>query len=185
MQKIIEDLQRYTPKDKLEASDKALMLDFLMRNDDALLRTNKAAHVTVSAFIFNETFTHVVFGFHKIYNSYGWLGGHADGNSDLRAVALKEAREETSLTSVKLYRDDIFLLDVVYVNNHIKNGEHVSDHLHLNITYLLTADLNEVPKRNPREHQAVKWFSLSEALKHVNEPRMMPVYLKAFKHLPK
>lgn len=185
MQQIIHDLENYKPKNGQEAADKKLILSYLAANEDALLRTNLAAHLTVSAFIFDKTFKHVVFGYHKIYNSFGWLGGHADGNSDLKAVALKEAREETSLKSLRLYNDDIFIIDVVYVENHIKNAEYVSDHLHLNITYLLIADLDEVPQRNPREHHDVKWFSVDESLDYVNESRMMPVYKKAYAHLPK
>lgn len=185
MKKIISDVELYIPKNAQEAADKVLILNYLKRNNDALLRSNLAAHLTVSAFIFDETFTHVVFGYHKIYDSFGWLGGHADGNSNLPAVALKEAREETSLMSLKLYSEDIFIIDVIYVHNHIKNGDYVSDHLHLNITYLLVADKAEVPHHNPHEHKAVRWFTLKDSLAAVNESRMMPVYLKAYSHLPK
>lgn len=185
MQQIIHDLKKYEPKNAQEVADKKLILAYLAHNNDALLRTNLAAHLTVSAFIFDETFKHVVFGYHKIYNSFGWLGGHADGNSDLKAVALKEAREETSLTSLRLYSEEIFIIDVVYVENHLKNAEYVSDHLHLNITYLLIADKDEQPKRNPREHHDVKWFTVKESLDYVNESRMMPVYKKAYANLPK
>ena len=32
--------------------------------------------------------------YHNIYNSWSWLGGHADGETDLLAVALREVKEE-------------------------------------------------------------------------------------------
>ena len=44
---------------------------------------------------------------HNIYNSWGWTGGHADGNSDLIKVAIKEAQEETGIKHVKPIIDDI------------------------------------------------------------------------------
>ena len=35
--------------------------------------------------------------YHNIYDSWSWLGGHADGETDLLAVALREVKEETGL----------------------------------------------------------------------------------------
>ena len=46
--------------------------------------------------------------FHKIYNSWSWTGGHADGDSDLLKVAIKEASEETGLKNIKPISKDIF-----------------------------------------------------------------------------
>ena len=34
---------------------------------------------------------------HNIYQSWSWIGGHADGVADLRAVALRELEEETGV----------------------------------------------------------------------------------------
>lgn len=177
----IEQLFRtYIPKNEQEERDRALILDFIAHNPDALLRTNLAAHITASAFVCNKSFDKIVFAFHHIYQSWAWVGGHADGDPDLLGVALKEAKEETGLESIVPYDENIFTLDVIYVHNHIKKGVYVPDHLHLNATYLLIADDKEIPKHNPEEHQDVRWFDLDQVMDMVSEDRMRPVYQKAF-----
>jgi isopentenyldiphosphate isomerase len=72
---------------------------------------------------------------------------------------------------------------VIYVHNHIKKGQYVPDHLHLNATYLLIADDDEIPYANPDEHQDVKWFDINHVIEMVSEDRMKPVYQKAFQHI--
>ena len=177
----IKDLfETYKPKNEQESRDKDLILAFIDRNPDALERTNLAAHITASAFVVNPNFDQIVFAFHHIYQSWAWVGGHADGNPDLLDVAVREAREETGLKSIIPYDSNIFTLDVIYVHNHIKKGMYVPDHLHLNATYLLIADDKEIPKHNPDEHQDVRWFKLDEVMNMVSEDRMKPVYQKAF-----
>lgn len=182
---IMKTFEIYTPKNEQEARDKELILAFIERNPDALLRTNLTAHITASAFVVNQHFDKIVFAFHHIYQSWAWVGGHADGESDLLEVAVKEAREETGLNSIIPYDSNIFTLDVIYVHNHIKKGVYIPDHLHLNATYLLLADENEVPKHNPLEHQDVRWFDLDHVMDMVSEERMKPVYQKAFKLIQK
>ena len=65
------------------------------------------------------------------------------GETDLLKVALKEAKEETGVTNIVPYTSHIISVDVIQVENHIKNGLFVGDHLHLNATYLLIADEKE------------------------------------------
>lgn len=173
----------YQPKNEQERMDKDLILQFIDRNPDALLRSNLAAHITASAFVVNQHMDQIVFAYHHIYQSWAWVGGHADGNPDLLDVALREAKEETGLTSIKPFTNDMFTIDVIYVHHHLKKGRYVPDHLHLNATYLLVADENEVPFANPEEHQDVRWFRIDEVLNQVSEDRMKSVYQKAFQHI--
>ena len=56
--------------------------------------------MTASGFIVNEARNKTLMVHHNIYNSWSWTGGHADGDSDLLAVALREAREETGIVNV-------------------------------------------------------------------------------------
>jgi 8-oxo-dGTP pyrophosphatase MutT (NUDIX family) len=178
--KIYQLFKNYTPKNEQEQRDQKLILDFIERNPDCLNRENLTAHITASAFVVNHDFDKIVFAFHHIYQSWAWVGGHADGDDDLLHVALKEAKEETGLSSITPYNNDIFTIDVIYVHNHIKKGVYVPDHLHLNATYLLLADEKEIPKHNPDEHQDVRWFDIDEVMNDVSENRMKSVYKKAF-----
>ncbi len=174
---IKQQLLNYFPINEQEKTDKKMMLQFIKSNKNYLDRENLAGHFTSSAIILNNNFTKILLIHHNIYNSWGWTGGHNDGEEDTFLVALKEAREETGLSNFTTY-EDILGIDVIYVPNHIKKGIFVGDHLHLNITYLFTAnDLDEVTIKED-ENSGVQWFDIDTYLEHVEEPRMIPIYQK-------
>ena len=56
------------------------------------------------------------------------------------------------------------------MDGHEKNGQYVSSHLHLNVTYLLEAEEEQPLRVCPAENSAVRWFSLDEALAASTEP---------------
>ena len=117
--------------------------------------------------------------YHNIYRSWAWTGGHADGERDLLAVVLREAREESGLETLRVLKDGIFSLETLTVDGHIKRGSYVSSHLHLNVTYLLEADPREPLRMKPDENSGVAWFTPEEALKASTEPWMVQrVYSK-------
>ncbi len=176
----IELIKKYQPFNEQEKVDKELILNFIEHNDDHLYRDNLAAHLTSSSIVINHDKTKVLFAYHNIYDSWGWLGGHNDGDPDLLKVAIKEAKEETGIEVVEPLIDDIFMVDVIYVENHIKKGKRVPDHLHLNVTYLLVANDQQPLIVKEDENQAVAWFELEEVFNKITEPRMVPVYQKAF-----
>ena len=138
--RVTDEIRNYVPGCEQEARDQAQMLRFLCEHPDALDRTCLAGHVTASAWVVNPARTKVLMAYHRIYESWAWLGGHADGEEDLLAVALRECREETGLQKVRAVSGEIFSLEVLTVEGHEKRGEYVPSHLHLNVTYLLEAD---------------------------------------------
>ncbi len=168
--KIVEDIKRYAPCCEQEARDKAVILDYLAKHPGAFYRSDLIAHMTASAWIVNPERTKVVMVYHRIYDSWSWTGGHADGEEDLLAVALRECREETGLKNVRPVSENIFSLEVLTVDGHEKRGEYVPSHLHLNVTYLLEADEREALRVCEEENTGVRWFTLDEALKASTEP---------------
>ncbi|SET55121.1 NUDIX hydrolase [[Clostridium] polysaccharolyticum] len=164
-----EQIEQYTPFNEQEEKDKQYILACMDKNFDIFLRENAVTHLTASAWIVNKERTRVLMVYHNIYNSWSWLGGHADGETDLLKVALKEAKEESGITHVKPVQDDIFSLEVLTVDGHVKKGNYVSSHLHLNVTYLLEADENENLTVKPDENSGVAWFTLDEAVKASSE----------------
>ena len=168
--KIIEEIKRYAPCCEQEARDKTVILDFLAKNEDAFSRENLVAHMTASAWIVNQERTRTVMVYHRIYDSWSWTGGHADGETDLLAVALREAREETGLRNVRPLSSEIFSLEVLTVDGHEKRGEYVPSHLHMNVTYLLEADESKPLHVCEDENKGVRWFGLDEALLASTEP---------------
>ena len=167
---VYEDIARYEPFNEQERRDKAVILRFLEENDDAFLRENLIAHMTASAWVVNPKRDRVLMVYHKIYDSWSWTGGHADGEEDLLAVALREVTEETGITHVRPVSKDIFSLETLTVDGHEKRGEYVPSHLHLNLTYLLEADDTEALRVCEDENKGVAWFGLDEALRASTEP---------------
>ena len=102
--------------------------------------------------------------YHNIYDSWAWLGGHADGEEDLLKVALREVREESGVQNSRPVTDGIFSLEVLTVDGHVKKGAYVSSHLHLNVTYLIEADEHDPVFIKPDENSGVGWFALDEAV---------------------
>ena len=93
-------------------------------------------------------------------------------------VSIEEALEETGISKVIPYNNKIISLDIIQVENHIKNGLFVGDHLHLNATYLLIASENENLVVKEDENSGVKWFSINEVMDYVTEERIKTVYSK-------
>ena len=167
---VYEDIARYEPFNEQEMRDKAVILRFLEENDDAFLRENLIAHMTASAWVVNPRRDKVLMVYHRIYDSWSWTGGHADGEEDLLAVALREVTEETGVTHVRPVSTDIFSLETLTVDGHEKRGEYISSHLHLNVTYLLEADDRSPLRVCEDENKGVAWFGLDEALRASTEP---------------
>lgn len=165
-----EQILAYQPYNEQEKQDRRMILDFLEANDDAFLRSNRLAHMTASAWVTNPQRTKVLMVYHNLYDSWSWCGGHADGQTDLLQVALKECREETGLERVRPVSEEIFSLECLTVDGHEKRGEYVSSHLHLNVTYLLEAEDTQTLTACEGENSGVRWFAPEDALKASTEP---------------
>lgn len=169
-QDLINQIERYQPFNEQEEADKFLILQWIRENDNAFLRENTVAHMTASAWVVNKDRSKVLMVYHNIYDSWSWLGGHADGETDLLAVALREVKEEAGISYVRPVSEEIFSLESLTVDGHVKKGKYVSSHLHLNVTYLLEADCEETVSIKADENSGVAWFSPEEALKKSTEP---------------
>lgn len=174
---LLETIMGFTPGCGQEEADRQVMLSALGRGEALLTRDNLVMHFTASAWIANPPHTKVLMVYHNLYDSWAWTGGHADGEEDLRAVALREAKEETGAL-VRLARPCVYSLETLTVNPHIKRGKFVPAHLHLNLTYLLEADESDPLTVKPDENKAVSWFLLKDAISACSEPWMRPVYEK-------
>lgn len=173
-----KQLAAYQPYNAQEEKDKEIMLRYIDTFSNVLTRENEFAHFTASAWIVNKNHTKVLMAFHNIYQSWSWIGGHTDGDSDLLHVALKETGEETGLTKVKVLSEDIYSIEILGVDGHVKKGKHVATHVHLNVTYLIEADENDLTKVKPDENSAIQWMNLTEAVEKCSESNMKIIYQK-------
>lgn len=179
-----EDLKKYIPTCEQEEKDLKVMLDFIDEYGDfSLDRNNLIAHFSSSAWVVNKKMDKVLLNYHNIYKNWGWLGGHTDKDPNLLKVALKEVKEESGLTNIYPYSDDIISVEILPVAPHIKNGKFVNAHLHLNATYLIIADEFEKLTIKPDENSGLQWVNIDDVKNIVKEELMLPIYAKLNKYV--
>ena len=78
-----EIIKRYHTKSEQEERDRSLMLEQMdLTGDKILTRENETAHMTSSAVILNPALDKMLMIHHKIYDTWTWTGGHADGEDN-------------------------------------------------------------------------------------------------------
>ena len=179
MSELIKYIENIKPFDEKEARDKEATLQFLKSFPEKMwsIRENLIGHLTASAFIVNKEHTKVLFAHHNIYNSWAWLGGHADGDLDLLNVAEKETKEESGLDNFKLL-SDVADISVMGITNHFKKDKWIPDHLHYNLTYIFEADENQEIRTAKGENSAVAWLDLDTLFDKVTETNYVPTIYK-------
>ena len=179
-----DDIRAYRPQDEQEETDKRIILEYVDRYPDTVLtRRNEYAHITSSGFVVNADASKVLMAHHNLYRVWAWTGGHADGDGDLLSVALREAREETGVEHIKPLSTAIASLDILPVWGHVKRGEWVPSHQHLNVTYLLTADDRDPLHFREGENTKVGWLPAEGLLAYTNEWEMDGIYTKLLKRI--
>lgn len=172
-------IERYEARDEQEKKDQALILEQMsLVGDSVLTRECEVAHMTSSGVILNEKMDKMLMIHHKIYDTWAWTGGHADGEDDPLAVAVREAKEETGLDKIRPISEAPASIEVLSVMGHRKKGRYVSTHLHFNASYILIADEAETLVVNQEETNGVKWVPVAELENHSNEPAMVDIYQK-------
>ena len=171
-------LADYSPFNEQEEKDRELMLRYLDQFDDLFKRENQLAHFTASSWVVNRDRTKVLMVYHNIYQSWAWMGGHMDGETDFLATAIRETKEETGMEQVTPISQELFSLEILSVDGQVKNGKQVGTDVHLNLTYLLEADETQQTSVKPDENSGVAWMGLEEALTKCSEPYMRIIYAK-------
>lgn len=167
---LIRKLCGFCPCNEQEARDRETLLRALSREPSVFERSNLLMHMTASAWVTDASHAQVLMAYHNIYRSWAWLGGHADGERDLLAVAMREVREESGVQTLRPVLDGIFSVEVLTVDGHEKRGAYVPSHLHLNVTYLLEADAQQTLTVCDGENSGVRWFPLDDAVAASTEP---------------
>ena len=176
--KYLQQIKSFVSQSPEEEKEKQLLLTYLSSFDDVLTRNNAICHLTSSAFVINKTHDKVLCIYHNIYNSWGWVGGHADGDDDLIYVAEKEAKEETSIQNIKLLNKQIISLDIMPVLRHYRKGVYVPSHMHLSAAYLFEADEEQFIQIQKDENSNVAWLTFDELLQKCTESHMIGIYQK-------
>ncbi len=170
--------ESYQPWNAQEEHDRALALQAFRTFDDLLTRDNALIHLCASPWILSYDQKKVLLVYHRIYDSWGWSGGHCDGDGDLRRVARREGMEETGIFTLFPLSDQPLGIDVLSVPRHYKKGTFVSSHLHINVTYLFYGDPNQPLAYCKEEVKGARWFDVCELPNVIGEKGMLPIYEK-------
>lgn len=135
--KLHESLQRYVGH---YGNDEhvAACVAFLDEAQRPFEREQLDGHFTGSAWLVNADGEKVLLTHHRKLNRWLQLGGHADGDSDLATVALREAEEESGLTGLSVM-PDIFDVD----RHWIPERKSEPGHWHYDVRYVVTATAND------------------------------------------
>ena len=175
----VDEIINFKPSCEQEENDKKLMIELVKQYGDKMLhRESELFHITSSSLTMNKTLDKVLMVHHNIYNSWSWIGGHADGEENLLSVAIREIQEESGVFGVKAEEEEAISLDILTTNGHIKRGKYVSSHLHLNVSYYIIANEDEELHIKPDENSGVRWIPVNELEEYVTEPDMLVIYKK-------
>lgn len=131
------------------------VLEFIAAHDDALHRTCRTGHLTGSALVVDPAGERVVLLHHRKLDRWLQPGGHADGDANLAAVALREATEETGLAGLAV------LPVAVDIDVHEVDPPGDGPHLHLDARFLVLAPDDADPPGNHESH-AVRWVAIAD-----------------------
>jgi len=91
-------------------------------------------HITGSALLISRDGRKTLLNHHKSLNKWLCFGGHADGDSDITAVAARELAEESGYANADLLGGGIWDMDIHPIPANDKKGE--PGHLHHDIRFL-------------------------------------------------
>lgn len=150
--------RRRWPQEDGEALDgfDALCVQADAGGADPYARSRLAGHFTASAWLVDRSGSRVLLTHHRKLDGWLQLGGHADGERDLRAVVLKEAQEESGLTDLAV-DPAIFDLDRHLIPMH--GG--VPAHWHHDVRYVVRATGSETFVVSDESH-ALAWRDIRE-----------------------
>jgi 8-oxo-dGTP pyrophosphatase MutT (NUDIX family) len=154
---LLDELRAYIPADAREASMRDRLAAFIEAHPDAFERAHAVGHVTASAWIVDPSRTRTLLMHHCKLGKWLQPGGHADGDSDVRRAALREACEESGLRSLRFVRDGIYDVDVHAIP--ARPGEPAHDHY--DVRFALEADPAELLVANA-ESKELAWVPLDE-----------------------
>lgn len=154
----------------VDAADphRARISELIDAHADIAVRTCRPGHLTGSAFVIDPSRPATLLLFHTKLQRWLQPGGHADGDTNLAHVALREATEETGIAGLRV------VVPAIDVDVHEVNPPNEDAHLHLDVRFLVLAPAGSMPTGN-HESQDLRWiaedaldaFDLDEGLRRM------------------
>lgn len=172
-QPLLDQLAIYQRNHPVERETVQRFIDFVRANPDCFERSLLEGHVTGSAWIVDAEGGRVLLTHHRKLDAWLQLGGHADGEADVLAVALKEAREESGLEDFEVLGEGIYDLDI----HPIPERKGVPAHYHYDVRYVLRATGSTEYVVSEESHD-LRWVPLAEVAGLTEDESMLRMVLK-------
>jgi len=185
---LLEMLARYSERNPAEANVVDRIRALVESRVDCFERTCRPGHITGAAWILASDRRRCLLTHHRQLDRWLQLGGHADGQSLVEQVALREAREESGMMDFDFVCTDGVLLpldvDVHLIPaRHDDAGRLIEDaHEHHDVRFLLVAH-DDQSIRSSNESHEVAWFTPDEILELTNEESVLRMLRKSLELL--
>ena len=181
---LLDLLDRYQDSYPDEHAMTDRIRQLVTNQEDCFERTCRPGHITGSAWILSHDSQRCLLVHHRKLDRWLQPGGHADGQTDVAEVALREAEEETGLTNLELIRTNEVAIpldvDVHLIPNRTgSEGRTIETaHEHHDIRFLLRATSDQPPTVSDESHD-VRWFTHAELLEATEEESVLRMLRKA------
>lgn len=166
-------LHAYTPAAPEEIEAKRQMLDFIAAHEDCFERSLEIGHITASCWLLSKDCSQALLMHHAKLDAWFQLGGHCDGNSDVLAVAIKEAQEESGINTIVPLSHAIFDIDVHVIPATSRHRAHY----HYDVRFLLRVASDEIIIPNA-ESKELRWISKNKNELPTSEPSIIRMFNK-------
>ncbi len=168
----------WSPEHREQAALVTQFEELAAEGEKSLTRSHLHAHFTGSVLVANPSLDAVLLTHHAKLGLWLQLGGHADGDVDLAAVALREGQEESGIKEIRFFpladifdsesaTQTIFDLDI----HKIPARQTEPEHRHYDVRYLALTE-SERPLTLTPESNELRWIPLSDAYGLTAEPSM-------------
>jgi 8-oxo-dGTP pyrophosphatase MutT (NUDIX family) len=181
---LLEILARYRQVFPREGAVVERICELVEAHPDCFDRTCRPGHITAAAWIISADRRRCLLTHHRKLDRWLQLGGHADGQSNVEDVALREAREESGLSAFDIVPIDglpiPFDLDVHIIPAQYDAAGALMEeaHEHHDVRFLLVAHDGQTLCASDESHE-IGWFTPDEVEHLTDDESVLRMLRKA------
>ena len=177
---ILVKLDGYLKTFPAERENVEQMVSFIESHTDCFERSLSTGHITGSAWLMDENYARALLTHHRKLDRWLQPGGHADGQSDVLAVAMREAEEESGLREIEPVSDSLFDIDIHLIPARGNEAEH----FHYDCRFLLRSVGSDQYSVSEESHD-LAWIPLVDMSRYTTEVSITRMVDKVRSYLTK